>query len=307
MPSLDLSSEHLAALSWFQSKAGKTVSWAELQNGPSILTISAKGIYKPQSLPYALSVRQGLDSPYIDEEPQFQSDGSWRYRYAQEEQAKKNADELFTNQGLHACMRDGIPVAVLRQVSKKPDTRYHVLGLARVVDWAQGVFTLNSTMLDVPFLKLDKASATSEDALNPFHPYDPNHVDDARVKVMREITARQGQAAFRSGLLTAYRGRCAISGCDVSDVLEAAHVTPYLGPETNCVTNGMLLRCDFHTLWDKGLLYLERDMCVQVHARLGGTEYATWNQKTVFIPESVSQQLSPEALQAHRDWCLQKR
>lgn len=33
-------------------------------------------------------------------------------------------------------------------------------------------------------------------------------------------------------------------------VLEAAHVTPYLGPETNDITNGLLLRADLHTLLD---------------------------------------------------------
>lgn len=48
---------------------------------------------------------------------------------------------------------------------------------------------------------------------------------DARRKVEREITQRRG-GAFRTQLLKAYDNRCAISGCDAADVLEAAHIRP---------------------------------------------------------------------------------
>lgn len=40
----------------------------------------------------------------------------------------------------------------------------------------------------------------------------------------------------------------------VTALLEAAHITPYLGPDTNSITNGLLLRADLHTLWDLGLI-----------------------------------------------------
>ena len=60
---------------------------------------------------------------------------------------------------------------------------------------------------------------------------------------------------FRDALIGAYAGRCAITGCSVLDILEAAHITPYLGPDTNHVTNGLLLRADLHTLFDTCLLY----------------------------------------------------
>ncbi|WP_407668237.1 HNH endonuclease [Paraburkholderia ferrariae] len=52
-------------------------------------------------------------------------------------------------------------------------------------------------------------------------------------------------------------GRCAITGCSIRDVLEAAHITPYLGPETNHVANGLLLRTDLHTLLDCDLLGID--------------------------------------------------
>ena len=37
-------------------------------------------------------------------------------------------------------------------------------------------------------------------------------------------------------------------------MLEAAHISPYGGPSTDRVSNGLLLRADIHTLFDCGLL-----------------------------------------------------
>lgn len=88
-------------------------------------------------------------------------------------------------------------------------------------------------------------------------PFDPRNHEDGRERVLREVVQRWGQATFRKSLIEAYEGRCAISGCPVVSLLEAAHITPYLGPHTNTVTNGLLLRTDLHTLWDLGLLAVD--------------------------------------------------
>lgn len=87
--------------------------------------------------------------------------------------------------------------------------------------------------------------------------YNPNGQDDARDRVLREVVRRRGQRKFRQSLIAAYGGACAISGCSVLPLLEAAHITPYMGPETNSVTNGLLLRADLHTLWDLGLIAVQ--------------------------------------------------
>ncbi|WP_429001222.1 HNH endonuclease [Stenotrophomonas maltophilia] len=44
-----------------------------------------------------------------------------------------------------------------------------------------------------------------------------------------------------------------MTGCNVFDALEAAHIHPYSGLKSNDVRNGLLLRADVHTLFD---LYL---------------------------------------------------
>ncbi|MGJ0223511.1 HNH endonuclease, partial [Streptococcus pyogenes] len=69
--------------------------------------------------------------------------------------------------------------------------------------------------------------------------------DDARR--LAEIKVRRGQAEFRQTLLAAYNRRCAVTGCAITDLLEAAHIVPH-SEETNYrVTNGLLLRSDIHT------------------------------------------------------------
>ncbi|MDZ7808966.1 MAG: HNH endonuclease signature motif containing protein [Arhodomonas sp.] len=57
-----------------------------------------------------------------------------------------------------------------------------------------------------------------------------------------------GEARPRFGetLIEAYEGRCAITGCNMLDVLEAAHIHPYRGDATNHPSNGLLLRADLH-------------------------------------------------------------
>jgi predicted restriction endonuclease len=97
---------------------------------------------------------------------------------------------------------------------------------------------------------------------------------EARVRVLRQIVARRGQAEFRQSLIDAYQGRCAVTGCDVLEVLEAAHLKPYRGPDSNSTGNGILLRADLHTLVDLQLVAVHpEDRVLPVSKRLDGSEY----------------------------------
>ena len=108
-------------------------------------------------------------------------------------------------------------------------------------------------------------------------PFDPANVEDARKRILRSIAQRRGQKAFRNNLIVAYDGRCAITGCSIRDVLEAAHIYPYRGPDTNKVANGLLLRADLHTLFDCGLLAVDTStMTVIVAPQLRTSEYAAF-------------------------------
>lgn len=78
----------------------------------------------------------------------------------------------------------------------------------------------------------------------------------------------------------AYAGRCAITGCDVDAVLEAAHIYPYQGEDTNVVINGLLIRADLHTLFDLGWLTIDPEgYTVTVHPSLRNSDYGQWHGK----------------------------
>ena len=135
-------------------------------------------------------------------------------------------------------------------------------------------------------------------------PFDPANQEDARDKVLREIRARRGQRQFRDALIDAYAGRCAITGCSVRDVLEAAHITPYRGPETNHVTNGLLLRADLHTLFDTRLLAVDPDtLKVLVAPSIQDPAYRELHGKPLRTTLTNASAPSAAALRQHRAAC----
>jgi putative restriction endonuclease len=132
--------------------------------------------------------------------------------------------------------------------------------------------------------------------------FDPGSIEDGRRKTLAAIVRRNGQPAFRLALFAAYEGRCAVTSCNVSAALEAAHIVPYKGPETNHVTNGLLLRADLHTLFDLGLFAIdELRFTVVIAQSLLGTEYARWSGRKIYLPQRTSRRPSVGALQQHRE------
>lgn len=128
-------------------------------------------------------------------------------------------------------------------------------------------------------------------------PFDPKNQADARARVLREIVQRRGQQKFRKTLIAAYGGHCAITGCSVTPLLEAAHITPYLGPETNSVTNGLLLRTDIHTMWDLGLIAVEPDTRkVWVSPEIADSTYRVLTGAPLMLPLDLAQWPSNAAL-----------
>jgi len=108
----------------------------------------------------------------------------------------------------------------------------------------------------------------------PNSSYAPNS-NDERDKINRQIKARRGQKKFRNGLRRRYGNICMITGCEILDIIEAAHINPYKGEKDNNVSNGLLLRADIHTLFDLNLIGIHPEtLKVHVHssARVNGYE-----------------------------------
>ena len=133
-------------------------------------------------------------------------------------------------------------------------------------------------------------------------PFDPSTVEDGRTHIMRSIAHRRGQKAFREQLLFAYGGRCAITGCSIREILEAAHIYPYRGPDTNKVENGLLLRADLHTLFDCGLVAIDgASMTVVVAPVLRESEYAELHGSQLRLPDRDGDRPNQEAVRLHRE------
>lgn len=112
-------------------------------------------------------------------------------------------------------------------------------------------------------------------------------------RTFREISTRRGQPAFRKQLLVAFHGRCCVSGSEVLDVLEAAHIIPFSETADYSLMNGLLLRSDIHTLFDLNLLKITPDGRVDLSKKLMNSEYKTFHGKQVVerLPEKMSENL----------------
>lgn len=127
--------------------------------------------------------------------------------------------------------------------------------------------------------------------------FDASNEQDARDQVMRSVRDRRGQPEFRKGLLRAYDARCAITGCGIVELLEAAHICPYRGAHTNHVQNGLLLRADIHTLFDLELLWIDPDSyTVQLATELRDSEYSALHGAPLRVPEAERCRPSRSAL-----------
>lgn len=130
--------------------------------------------------------------------------------------------------------------------------------------------------------------------------FNPDTVIRGKKYTEKTIALRMGQPAFRRVLLDAYNSKCAISKVNVLNALEAAHIIPYSGEETNNIRNGILLRSDIHTLFDKGLLCIDpTNYSVKISSQLKNTYYAQFDGTKVYLPVRDSERPSLRALAYH--------
>lgn len=100
---------------------------------------------------------------------------------------------------------------------------------------------------------------------------------DRRESVLKSIVLRRGQAAFREGLIRRYGRACMVTGCNVVEIVEAAHIWPYRGTGDNHLDNGLLLRSDLHTLFDLNLVAVHpQTLQLRFHQRALADAYAAF-------------------------------
>lgn len=78
-----------------------------------------------------------------------------------------------------------------------------------------------------------------------------------RTRTTRVVERADRDTTFKFRLLRRYEGRCAISGVDVQEVLDGAHVIDVASGGTDDARNGLLLTADLHRALDAHLWALE--------------------------------------------------
>ncbi|TFE38147.1 HNH endonuclease [Paraburkholderia dipogonis] len=92
------------------------------------------------------------------------------------------------------------------------------------------------------------------------HRYVDTHIDrrDGPAYRTAEIKQRLQQKAFRKAVFDHHRARCVVTGCDVSELLEAAHLNDRCWENgDNGALDGIPLRVDLHRAYDAGLITLD--------------------------------------------------
>jgi putative restriction endonuclease len=119
-----------------------------------------------------------------------------------------------------------------------------------------------------------------------------------------EVTPRLGQGSFRVMVTDAYGRRCAASGERTLPVLQAAHIRPYALLGEHRVDNGLLLRSDLHTLYDRGYLTVTPEHRIEVSRRIreefeNGRDYYALHGKPIALPPSSRDHPNVASLEWH--------
>lgn len=118
-------------------------------------------------------------------------------------------------------------------------------------------------------------------------------------RILQSIIARRGQNAFRRKLLQAYEGACAVTGCRESQLLEAAHIRKFSSKGRYETRNGLLLRADWHTLFDLGMWAVDpKTFLIKISSSIADSDYIKYEGKKIRIPRDPK--CAPDSVELER-------
>ena len=130
-------------------------------------------------------------------------------------------------------------------------------------DWGGFAEEVQTAMLNVrPVLGHDVGVAIEE------------HGDQAGDDRVVQTTARVGQSFFRAAVLSAYNGRCCITGLSLPTLLVASHIVPWSHDTRTRVNpkNGLLLSAVHDRAFDAGLITINDDLTLRVSCKAAATD-----------------------------------
>jgi len=212
-----------------------------------------RGIFKPVQMTFLLSIKTVFPKPggkvWYDDQREvhrqiFEGDETIDYAFM-----GQNPD-VADNRWLREAMENQIPIVYFLGIAPG---RYQAMLPAFISGW------------DAPTLKARVAfGVIDNDAIAP-----PESAFERRY-ALRTVKQRLHQASFREAVITAYKGRCALSGLPEPVLLDAAHIVAdkdeRLGQPV--VPNGIPLSKIHHAAFDAHLIGIDPDYSLHVSERL---------------------------------------
>ncbi len=210
-----------------------------------------RGIFKPTQMRYLLSIRTVYPRPgarvWYDDQRQvhrqiYEGDEAVNYAFM-----GQNADAA-ENRWLREGMQNGVPIIYFLGTS--PGI-YKALIPSFVIGWDATSLTARIAFSAEERLSVPESAAERRYAL-------------------RQVQQRLHQATFREAVITAYHGRCALSGLHEPVLLDAAHIIEdkheRLGQPV--VQNGIPLAKTHHAAFDAQLIGIDPDFKIHISDRI---------------------------------------
>src|SRR5271167_2872442 len=214
-----------------------------------------RGIFKPQQMRFLLSIKTVFPKPggrvWYDDQREvhrqiFEGDETIDYAFM-----GQNPDAA-DNRWLREAFENQVPVIYFLGIAPG---RYQAVLPAFISEW-----DANGLKARVAFGVPDQSNlAAPENALE-------------RRYALRAVKQRLHQASFREAVISAYNGRCALSGLPEPKFLDAAHIVADKNEQFGhpVVPNGIPLSKIHHAAFDAHLIGIDPDYRLHVSGRLLG-------------------------------------
>ena len=169
-------------------------------------------------------------------------------------------------------------------------------------DWEHFAIESNQAVSEVEARDARRQKTTEDDI--------SSRVGEDRIT---ETTTRVGQNFFRTTVLSAYNGRCCITGLSLPALLVASHIVPWSHDSVNRVNprNGLLLSVLHDKAFDTGVITIRDDMTVQVSRKQNVSNDKFFSESIELYggsPISLPEKFSPDRafLSYHREHVFDK-
>jgi putative restriction endonuclease len=243
----------LAAFEWLDKQSliyGDVLTRELLETGfqfndQKITLLGAKGIWKPKSMSYPLSITTISNGPYSDS---YTDDGFLKYKYRGQD------PEHPDNKGLRELMTNQKPLIYFHSVIKG---KYLATWPVYIIGDNKKDLTFTVAVDDFKLVNKE-SSQVNEDAT--FY---------RRFYLTSNIQIRLHQRSFRERVLMAYSNQCALCKLKHIELLDAAHIISDKSESGDpIVQNGLALCKIHHAAFDNHFIGINPDYVIKVRTDL---------------------------------------